>query len=61
MFNNALRYAETALITAAVSAPAHYLGLDWPWSIAIGLLVSIVLRALVHRRASANFRQEIRP
>jgi hypothetical protein len=62
MLKDSLRYTETALITAAVSVPVHYLGgLDWPWAIAIGLAASIVFRALIHRRPHANHHQEVGP
>jgi cell division protein FtsW (lipid II flippase) len=62
MLKSSLRYIETALFTAAVSVPVHYLaGLDWPWVIAIGLAASIVLRALIHHRPPTNQQQEIRP
>ena len=62
MLKSSLRYTETALFTAAVGVPVHYLaGLDWPWAIAIGLAASIVLRALIHRRPPGKRHQEARP
>ncbi len=62
MLKSSLRYIETALFTAAVCVPVHYVtGIDWPWAIAIGLGASILLRALIHRRPPTNRRQEVRP
>ena len=47
---NALLYAETIAILAAVAAIVHLLAsVDWPWVIAIGAAVGLLVRAFVHR------------
>jgi hypothetical protein len=62
MLKTSRRYIETALFTAAVGVPVHYLaGLDWPWAIAVGLAASIVLRRVIHRGPPSNQRREVAP
>lgn len=45
-------YAETAAVLIAFAAAAHYLaGLDWPWAIAGGAALSVIVRGVLRRRA----------
>jgi membrane protein implicated in regulation of membrane protease activity len=51
MSNTPTAYAETLVILAAVAAAVHYLvGLDWPWAIVAGAVVSVAARAVLNRR-----------
>lgn len=52
---NALLYAETIAILAAVAVVAHLLSpIDWPWAIAIGAAAAVLLRPLIHRKTPAR-------
>ena len=50
MSKTTIPYVEAIAVIAVVAAPVHYLaGLDWPWSIVLGAVGAIIMRALIHR------------
>lgn len=59
MRTTALRYFETAAITAAICLPLHYFtGMNWPRALAVGLVAAIVVRGIANRRHSRSSRAE---
>lgn len=50
-----LLYTETIAILVAVAVIVHLLGsIDWPWAIAVGGAVAVLLRALIQRKTPAQ-------
>ena len=50
MSKTTIRYIEAIAVIAVIATPVHYLaGLDWAWSIVLGAVAAIALRALMHR------------
>jgi membrane protein implicated in regulation of membrane protease activity len=57
MSKTSTAYAQTLVILAAVAVAVHYLvGLDWPWAIVAGAVVSVAARAVIHRRPEERSR-----
>jgi hypothetical protein len=58
----ALINAETALFTAGVAAPVHYLGaVVWPWALVIGVAVAMTLRPSSTARQPCASRSGVAP
>jgi hypothetical protein len=48
-------YAETLAILAAVALAVHVLaGVDWPWAVVAGAMVSVLVRRVIHRKPAAR-------